>query len=67
MTDQFDVELEDGDLLAEIELLTQLIIATLPFDQHLSTSQVDIALGLRTSSGPDAVDARPASATAERP
>ena len=59
VSDQFDVDLEDHELLSEIELLTQLIVAARPFDHHLSVSQVDDALGLRVgaSSGSE-LDAR---------
>jgi hypothetical protein len=59
VNDDFEVELEDRALLGEIELLTQLIIATAPFDHHLSTSQIDVALGLDARPGSD-VDAEPA-------
>lgn len=52
MDDQFNVELEDGELLDEIELLTQLIIAVVPFEQHLTIAQVDSALGLGSSPSP---------------
>ena len=36
MHDQFDVTLEDGDLLGEVELTTTLIIAASESDDHLS-------------------------------
>lgn len=52
MDDQFDVGLEDGELLGEIELLTQLMIAVVPFKHHLSIAQVDFALGLDPSPSP---------------
>ena len=46
MKDQFDVDLEDGDLLDEIDLLTRLIVAAVPYDEHMTIAQVDGALGL---------------------
>ncbi len=49
MKDQFDVDLEDGDLLGEIDLLTRLIVAAVPYDEHMTTAQVDSALGLDSS------------------
>ena len=36
MHDQFDVTLEDADLLGEVELTTNLIIAASEADEHLS-------------------------------
>ena len=36
MHDQFDVTLEDGDLLGEVELTTTLIIAASESDEHFS-------------------------------
>ena len=36
MHDQFDVTLEDADLLGEVELTTNLIIAASESDDHLS-------------------------------
>ncbi|HRD63470.1 MAG TPA: hypothetical protein PLZ93_17765 [Nocardioides sp.] len=46
MHDQFDVTLEDADLLGEVELTTNLIIAASESDEHLSTAQIDRILGL---------------------
>ena len=37
MPDQFDVSLEDSDLLGEVELTTNLIIAASETDDHLTT------------------------------
>ena len=37
--DQFDVTLEDGDLLGEVELTTTLIIAASESDDHLSQEE----------------------------
>ncbi|GAA4129935.1 hypothetical protein GCM10022215_43090 [Nocardioides fonticola] len=46
--DQFDVSLEDADLLGEVELTTNLIIAASEVDEHLSQAQIDEILGLIT-------------------
>ena len=44
--DQFDVTLEDADLLGEVELTTNLIIAATEADEHLSKEQIDAILGV---------------------
>jgi hypothetical protein len=44
--DQFDVTLEDGDLLGEVELTTTLIIAASESDDHLSQEEIDQLLGV---------------------
>ncbi len=44
--DQFDVTLEDTDLLGEVELTTNLIIAASESDAHLSESEIDHILGV---------------------
>jgi hypothetical protein len=44
--DQFDVTLEDLDLLGEVELTTNLIIAASESDDHLSANQIDEILGV---------------------
>ena len=46
MPDQFDVNLEDGDLLAEVELTATLIIAATNTDEHLSQREIDKLLGV---------------------
>ena len=46
MHDQFDVSLEDADLLGEVELTTNLIIAASESDEQLSTSEIDEILGV---------------------
>ena len=46
MYDQFDVTLEDGDLLGEVELTTTLIIAASESDEHLSQDEIDRILGV---------------------
>ena len=45
MHDQFDVTLEDSDLLSEVELTTNLIIAASEAEEQLSTSEIDRILG----------------------
>jgi hypothetical protein len=50
--DQFDVPLEDHDQLAEVELLTSLMIAASESDRHLTQDEVDATLGLAPRSGP---------------
>jgi hypothetical protein len=44
--DQFDVTLEDADLLGEVELTTNLIIAASEADEHLSVAEIDRILGV---------------------
>ena len=46
MHDQFDVTLEDADLLGEVELTTNLIIAASETDDHLTTAEIDAILGV---------------------
>ena len=46
MYDQFDVTLEDADLLGEVELTTNLIIAASESDDHLSQEEIDRILGV---------------------
>ena len=46
MYDQFDVTLEDVDLLGEVELTTNLIIAASESDDHLSDDEIDRILGV---------------------
>jgi hypothetical protein len=48
--DQFDVTLEDDDLLGEVELTTNLIIAASEADEHLTTAEIDRILGVSPSS-----------------
>lgn len=47
MQDQFDVSLEDGDLLGEVELTTNLIIAASEADEHLTSEEIDQILGVQ--------------------
>ena len=44
--DQFDVSLEDADLLGEVELTTNLIIAASETEEHLSDAEIDEILGV---------------------
>lgn len=44
--DQFDVSLEDADLLGEVELTTNLIIAASEAEGHLSAEEIDRILGI---------------------
>jgi hypothetical protein len=44
--DQFDVSLEDDDLLGEVELTTTLIIAASEADEHLDQDEIDRLLGV---------------------
>jgi hypothetical protein len=44
--DQFDVTLEDQDLLREVELTTNLIIAASETDEHLTPEEIDQILGV---------------------
>lgn len=46
MYDQFDVTLEDSDLLREVELTTNLIIAASEADEPLTTEEIDRILGV---------------------
>lgn len=46
MHDQFDVTLEDDDLLDEVELTTSLIIAASESDEPLSQARIDELLGV---------------------
>jgi hypothetical protein len=46
LPDQFDVSLEDADLLGEVELTTNLIIAASETDDHMSAAQIDEVLGV---------------------
>ncbi len=46
MYDQFDVTLEDSDLLGEVELTTNLIIAASESEEHLPQDEIDRILGI---------------------
>ncbi len=49
MHDQFDVTLEDSDLLGEVELTTNLIIAASESEERLSDEEIDRILGVSPS------------------
>ena len=53
MDDQLDVPLEDAELLAEVELTTNLIIAASESDKTLSQREIDRLLGLVASGAPE--------------
>ena len=46
MPDQFDVSLEDSDLLGEVLLTSILIIAACESEEHLSAAEIDEILGV---------------------
>ena len=46
MDDQLNVPLEDAELLAEVEMTTNLIIAATESERSLSQDEVDELLGL---------------------
>jgi hypothetical protein len=52
MDDQLNVPLEDAELLAEVELTTNLIIAASESEARLTQEQVDRLLGLECPSIP---------------
>jgi hypothetical protein len=49
MDDQLNVPLEDAELLAEVELTTNLIIAASESDEPLSATEIDDILGVRNA------------------
>jgi hypothetical protein len=50
--DQLNVPLEDAELLAEVELTTNLIIAASESDKPLAQDEVDRLLGIESPSIP---------------
>jgi hypothetical protein len=52
MDDKLNVPLEDAELLAEVELTTNLIIAASESDVELSQEQVDALLGVADIEAP---------------
>ena len=44
--DPFDVRLEDDELLDEVELTTNLIVAANQSEAHMSVSEIDSILGV---------------------
>ncbi|WP_110208873.1 hypothetical protein [Nocardioides daejeonensis] len=55
MQDQFDVTLEDGELLLEVEITANLIVAASESDGPLSQEEIDAILGV-VPQAPDADD-----------
>ena len=51
MHDQFDISLEDGDLLTEVELTTNLIIAASESEARLTQEEIDQILGVDSAVG----------------
>ncbi len=51
--DPFDVELQDDELLAEVELTTNLIVAANQADRSLSLAEIDEILGVNGTTMPD--------------
>ena len=52
MHDQFDVTLEDSDLLGEVELTTNLIIAASESEEPLTLEEIDEILGVHPQRPP---------------
>jgi len=52
MADQFDVTLEDTDLLGEVEITTNLIIAASESAGPLTQAQIDVILGIEPAESP---------------
>lgn len=48
--DPFDVPLQDDELMAEVELTANLIVAANQTSDHLSLGEIDRILGLRPAS-----------------
>jgi hypothetical protein len=53
MDDQLNVPLEDSELLAEVELTTNLIIAASEADATISPEEIDRLLGVERASIPE--------------
>ena len=51
MTDQFDVSLEDSELMGEVELTTNLIIAASESEGRLTQEEIDQILGVDSAVG----------------
>ncbi len=50
MDDQFDVSLEDDELLDEVELTANLMVAANQAERHLTTAEIDDVLGIASRS-----------------
>lgn len=46
MDDQFDVSLEDDELLDEVELTANLMVAANQAERHLTNAEIDEVLGI---------------------
>ncbi|GGO93675.1 hypothetical protein GCM10011584_32930 [Nocardioides phosphati] len=62
MSDQFDVSLEDPDLLGEVEMTTNLIIAASEAAGPLDQEEIDAILGVEPGVGAASDDAESDSA-----
>jgi hypothetical protein len=51
VTDQFDVSLEDSELMGEVELTTNLIIAASEAEERLTQEEIDQILGVDSAVG----------------
>jgi len=51
VTDQFDVSLEDSELMGEVELTTNLIIAASESEDRLTPEEIDQILGIDPATG----------------
>jgi hypothetical protein len=49
MDDQFDVSLEDDELLNEVELTANLMVAANQAERHLTKAEIDEVLGISSS------------------
>ena len=59
VNDQLDVSVHDTEVLAEIEMMTNLIIATSETDGPLTQARIDEILGVTESCPPRAPERRP--------
>lgn len=50
--DQFDVSLEDVELLDELQLTTDLMVVASTTDRHLTTEEIDAILGVDLEPAP---------------
>ena len=50
MADPFDITLQDDDLLSEVELTTNLIVAATAVDDRLPLAEIDRILGVESAS-----------------
>jgi hypothetical protein len=62
--DQFDITLEDSDLLSEVELTTDLMIAATGSDLPLSPAEIDRLLGIAPLTSGEGLCSRPVMSSA---